>query len=148
MLRFVGNLRTPESQNFSTEVSSDEMNQARRTLLKSIQREHYGPEIEELRDNKMVSKRSSISKVSPFLGENELVRVKGRLDNAPSLLYDERHSVLLPKGHFSLLLIRLQRKPMKHAGVETLITAMINKYWIMGVRTLAKKVCKQCISCQ
>ena len=49
----------------------------------------------------MVSKRSSISKVSHFLGEDELVRVKGRLDNAPSLLYDERRPVLLPKGHFS-----------------------------------------------
>ncbi|GFR78192.1 DUF1758 and Peptidase A17 domain containing prote in [Elysia marginata] len=98
----------------------------------------------------MVRKSSLISKlsVSPFLGEDELVRVKGRLDNAPSHKYDERHPVVLSKGHFSLMLIRSQHKQMKDAGVETLITAMRNKYWIVGVRTLVRKVCKQCISCQ
>ncbi|GFS19772.1 hypothetical protein ElyMa_003297500 [Elysia marginata] len=38
VLWFIGHLRTPESQNFSQEISSDEMNEAKIALRKCIQR--------------------------------------------------------------------------------------------------------------
>ena len=37
---------------------------------------------------------------------------------------------------------------MKHAGVNTLITSLRNSFWIVSVKTMAKKICKQRFDCQ
>ena len=37
---------------------------------------------------------------------------------------------------------------MKHAGVSLILSSLRNHYWIIGVRRIAKRVKKNCISCQ
>ena len=76
------------------------------------------------------------------------MRVHGRLDLAPTLLYDEKHPILLPKSYVAYLIVRAQHILMKHAGVSTLITSLRNTFWIVSARTLAKKICKMCTACQ
>ena len=48
----------------------------------------------------------------------------------------------------SELLVREQHRLMSHAGVSTLVTAIRASYWIVGLRCLAKKVKRSCVSCQ
>ena len=62
--------------------------------------------------------------------------------------FDEKHPVILPKGHVSLLLVKFQHQLLKHAGVSTLLTSLRNNFWIFGVRVLSKKVCRECVRCQ
>ena len=37
---------------------------------------------------------------------------------------------------------------MKHGGVSAMISALRNTFWIVGVRRIAKRVKKECVSCQ
>ncbi|CAL4193753.1 unnamed protein product, partial [Meganyctiphanes norvegica] len=62
--------------------------------------------------------------------------------------YDVKHPIIIPHGHIALLLVRFQHVYLNHAGVDTVVTSLRNHFWIIGVRRLAKTVCKYCISCQ
>jgi hypothetical protein len=44
------------------------------------------------------------SELDPFIGKDNLLRIKGRLQQA-NLSYGEKHPVILPKGHLAKLLI-------------------------------------------
>ncbi|GFR71744.1 Gypsy retrotransposon integrase-like protein 1 [Elysia marginata] len=146
VLRFVKNTRR-HGKRLSGDLSTDELEEGKLRLLLWMQNDFYSEEISDLQRGSPVKRSSSIAKLSPFLADNGLLRIKGRLDMAP-LLYDEKHPILLPKCHASLLLVKAQHDMMKHAGVNTLISTLRSKYWIVSVRALAKKVCRSCIHCQ
>ena len=76
------------------------------------------------------------------------LRTNSRLDFSSALTDDEKFPIILPKNHFSLLLTKQKHIDMKHAGVNQLITSVRNKYWIVGLRSIAKKVKRQCLACQ
>ena len=75
-----------------------------------------------------------------------LITIYGRLEKAPALLFDEKHPILLPYCHITYLVVKDQHELMKHAGVNTLITAVRGKYWILSL--IAKKIFKVFINCQ
>ena len=149
IIRFAKNdARCPQGKESSPDLSSAEIETGRIMVLKSVQNEFYNEEISDLKNGKCVRKTSSIYQLSPFIGEDGLIRVYERLEKAPALLYDEKHPILLPKCDITYLLVRGQHELMKHAGVNTLITAVRGKYWILSQNTIAKKICKVCIDCQ
>ncbi|XP_066958144.1 uncharacterized protein [Macrobrachium rosenbergii] len=39
-------------------------------------------------------------------------------------------------------------KFLKHADVHTLMSTIRNSYWIIGLRRLAKRACKECVACR
>ena len=148
VLRFTTNCRPHQERRSSNELSPGELENGGITLLRCIQRERYGEEIEQLISGREVKGGSPISRLSPFIGKDGLLRMQGRLAFASSLLYDEKHPIILPKCHLTLLLVKNKHYMMKHAGVDTLVTAIRNNFWIVSVRTLAKKICRSCIHCQ
>lgn len=127
---------------------SDKLIQARGLVIRDLQRRHYDQEIHALRENGRVSRHSSLLPLSPFLDDDGLIRIHGRLEKAAGLTYDERHPVILPRCHATLLLVRSQHILLKHAGVGTLINSLRCQYWILGVRCLAKRVVKECVQCR
>nr|XP_031836768.1 uncharacterized protein LOC116428795 [Nomia melanderi] len=92
-------LRKPPSQPSNTQrspVSSQylttrELHDAERVLIKFAQREQFGLEFTLLSAQKSLTPKSPLLSLSPFLDENGLIRVDGRLKNAP-IPYDQRHS--------------------------------------------------------
>lgn len=148
--RFVDNCKhkTASGKTLCKTLTSDELDKGRVSLLHSIQKEYFWEELQDVRDKGRVKRTSSIHKLSPMLGEQNLLRVHGRLEFVSHLLYDEKHPIILPKCHVSYLIVKAQHDLMKHAGVNTLISTLRNMYWIIAVRTLAKKICKQCLNCQ
>ena len=91
-------------------------------------------------------KSSSIAKLTPFLGQGGLLRVKGRLQLS-ELSYESKHPIILPRCHLTMLLVRFQHKVLKHVGVDTLVTSLRNAYWIVGLRRLVMQVKRECVSC-
>ena len=73
---------------------------------------------------------------------------KGRIEKS-QLSFDEKHPVILPNCHVSLLLVRFHHVLLKHAGVGMLVVSVRNHYWVIGLRRLAKQVdalaCEQTI---
>ena len=145
-LRFVKNSRCPQGRESSPDLSSAEIEAGRIMVLKSVQNELYNEKISDLNNGKCVRKTFSIYQLLPLIGEDGLITIYGRLEKAPALLYDEKHPILLPYCHITYLVVKDQHELMKHAGVNTLITAVRGKYWILSL--IAKKIFKVFINCQ
>ena len=148
VLKFIRKLKKYPSPTGKSFALDENIGNARKVLLKDIQGRFYSSEIKDLKVNGTVGRNSSLLSLSPFLDSEGIIRIRGRLGHDPSLLYDEKHPVVMPKCHASYLLVRSQHELMKHVGVGTLVSALRNEYWIVSVRTLAKKVLGRCIQCR
>ena len=118
-------------------------------LLKNAKRESYPEEIQSLQNNKPLSNSSYIRALSPFLDDNGLIRVGGRLERA-QIPYEEKHPILLPgRHHISLLLARHFHEKVFHQGrhfTEGSIRAA--GYWFTGCRRLVSSLISQCVKCR
>ena len=150
VLRFVHNLKlsSQERQKNKQGLDSDELETSQTCLFKLVQQDHFSEEMHCLREGRVVSKKSPLFKLSPFVDDGGLMRVGGRLQMSRSYTFEEKHPIILPKCHLSYLLVRFLHQFLKHAGVASLLTSLRNKYWIFGARVLSKKVCRECIHCQ
>ncbi|KAI5633398.1 pao retrotransposon peptidase domain-containing protein [Phthorimaea operculella] len=98
--RFVNNCRKPQAErNFTPVLSPAERNAALCSLVRVVQAEHFEEEVRLLRDGRGKLK-GGIVRLNPFLDEQGMLRVGGRLRNA-SLPFSARHPLLLPKGTLS-----------------------------------------------
>ena len=147
VMRFIYNTRKARSHRKHGELSYEELTQAKHELIVNVQQVEYGEEIASLRRGLSFPKTSSIAKLSPFLSQEGLLRVGGRIQFA-KLSFEEKHPVILPKSHVSMLLVRSHHRMMKHAGVATMISTLRCQFWIVGLRRMAKKVKRECIACQ
>ena len=124
ILRFVNALK---GKRCSGALSYQELTCAKLQILKSVQSVCFQSELKELRGGTPIPKSSSIYKLSPFLGEDGLLRVRGRLQFT-SLSSEVQHPILLPKGHLATLLARHTHQTRSHAGVNLMLVSLRNAY--------------------
>jgi len=74
--------------------NANEISMATKTAIKLIQRVHFSIEIEELKNNRNVSVKSKMNKLNPFIDDNGIVRVGGRLTNATDINTDQRFPII------------------------------------------------------
>ena len=147
VLHFIFNSRNKQEDRRLGDVSYDEMQHARQVLIQQVQQQEFAAEVSALQRGHLVAKSSPLARLTPYLDDEGLLRVQGRLQFS-SLPPDEKHPILIPKSHFAVLLMRFQHFIMKHAGVSTLISAVRKSYWVFGLRRIAKRVKRMCVSCQ
>jgi len=143
--RFMKNARSPLKEHGP--LSLDELVQAKVWMIGVVQKEAYPEEFQALEKKEQVSRKSTIYKLSPYVGKDGLLRVRGRLQCA-DLTYEEKHPIIIPRGHLAVLIVRFQHILLKHAGVNAMLTSLRGEYWIVGARRVAKRVKKQCVACQ
>ena len=116
-------------------------------MVKFVQGVSFQEEQLGLQGIKKIGKSSRLVKLRPILVEGVL-RVGGRLENAPTLSRDERHPIILPGNHHvSKLLMRHYHECLAHCGRELLAESR-KMYWIVGGRSIAKKTVRDCIRCR
>ena len=147
VLRFHSNLKEVIVNRLSGDLSFAELSKAKVVLLRSVQEQEYFAERQSLRESSSVSRHSTIFKLSPFVDQDGLLRVQGRLQLA-GLSEAEKHPIIVPKGHISLLLARHVHVSQKHGGVNQMLVALRSQFWVVGARNTCKKVKRQCMSCQ
>ena len=136
---FLFNVRESSAQRRVGEVTYEELQDARRLLLQQVQEQEFPDELRALRQGQSISKSSPLFKLTPYIAEDVLLQMEGRLQFS-HLSFDEKHPILLLKCHLAVLLVRFQHVLMKHAGVSMMITALRKCYWIIRVRRIAKCV--------
>ena len=92
-------------------------------------------------------KKGEYSKLSPFVTNDGVIRVGGRVDQA-IVSYETKHPVLLPNQHWISLLITRYIHQRGHGGVATTAAKTRVKYWIQKVHNLAKSVKFKCVTCR
>ena len=145
--RFVKNCGSPTVVEGESDLTQNELLEARLKLYRLTQLHYFPAEYAALQEGRPLLKNSPLCKLTPFIGSDGLLRVKGRLQNS-NLSYESKHPIILPRGHLSDILVHFQHKLLKHAGVDTMVSSLRNVYWIIGLRRLAKQVKRECVYCQ
>lgn len=102
-----------------------------------------------LLQNKMIlDHKSSLLALNPFLDENGVLRVGGRLENA-TILVDRKHPIILHR-HSQLinLLVQNVHKEYFHANPSFIIAHIQSRYWVHGrLNRTVKKIINNCLWC-
>lgn len=102
---------------------------------------------EETKNN--LKSQSSIYKLNPFVDDEGIVRVGGRLKHA-DLPFAIKHPAILPKkSHMSTLVIRHNHEMVQHQGKGiTLNEIRANGLWIVGGASAVSAVITSCVKCR
>ena len=127
-------------------VSIEEREKA--TIFKLLQQEQFGEEIKSFKAEKEIPKSSKILQFSPFIGEEGLIRAKGRTGKS-QLDFNARHPILLHCKHHTVeLFLRNEHKDNQHEGSEHLRNIVQQKMWILGIRNALRSIKNKCVTCR
>ena len=137
-----------KKQSGSSYLSPSELKEACFTIYKLVQRQWYPAEIKALTYNRTIPVESKLQQLCPFLDETGTLRVGGRLKNA-EIPFGSKHQIILPGGSWiSKLIVEHHHKREAEIGLNHLISVIRAQYWIVGCRTLVKRVLKTCFHCK
>ncbi|XP_041633560.1 uncharacterized protein [Drosophila kikkawai] len=129
------------------ELTVEEINGGTHLLIKGIQRVHFAEDHKALTLKMKLSPRSELLSLNPFIDAGGLMRVGGRLQNS-QLDFDAKHPMILPKSHHitSAIIDHFHRKFL-HAGAQSLLAALRQRFWPIGGRKTVSAVINKCIQC-
>lgn len=147
ILRFIHNSRCNKYSDKITQsyLNVEEKKSALSTIIKTTQHQHFKEAINLISKGKTCT--SLIQRLHPFLDDNGILRVGGRLRNS-QLNYDQKHPILLPKrSHLSTLLIHHYHDKYFHVGPRTLQSLISREFWIISARQLIRQCLSKCMTC-
>ena len=145
IIRFISNCKS-HSVKTSGSLSYYELTKGKEKLFYCIQREAYSSEITAPTQGKPLHRGSSLTKLDPFLDNDSLLRIIGRLEHA-DLSFEAKHPIIIPSSHIAKLLVQFQHVFLKHAGVLAIVSTLKNGYWKVQLCRIAKAVCRECVTC-
>ena len=130
-------------------LDPSELQVAETAIVRFVQLKYFKEEVKALKSRKPIVKKSPIYILEPFLDEEEIFRVGGRLKNAP-LSEKAQHPAILPKNHHVSRLVarRAHEFQSGHSGKEYVLSLIRQKFWIVGARPLIKRVLMDCVVCR
>lgn len=144
-LRFAHNCKNPINKN-SKPLMLSEINESLDNYIKLTQKVDF-PDIFAKLSKKCEISNCPILKLMPFLDENGIIRVGGRLQNS-SLTYNVKHPILLAKSNpLSRLIILDSHEKTLHGGVTLTMSYVNRKFWIISGNQVAKSIVQRCVTC-
>nr|XP_042910968.1 uncharacterized protein LOC107454670 [Parasteatoda tepidariorum] len=133
--RFFENSRASSKK--TGKLSVEELIKAELKILKRVQEDSFQGE-----------KLKSLKLLSIFTDANGLVRIKTKI-----IMREDNENfkvpIILPSDHHVVKsLILHKHQELGHPGVQSLMVALREDYWILKARRTVKKVLKTCITCQ
>ncbi|XP_062535430.1 uncharacterized protein LOC134204669 [Armigeres subalbatus] len=118
----------------------------RRTGFLTTQEERFSQDIADVIRDGQVKKNSRLKTLSPRFA-NGILRVGGRLRNAPVPL-NQRHPMILPDKHpLTERILSFSHLNNLHAGPQLITAAVRERFWPLCLRDLARQVVHSCIRC-
>ncbi|KAL7291704.1 hypothetical protein TKK_0014493 [Trichogramma kaykai] len=131
----------------SNYVTTAELAWARAILFQALQRHYFAAELQCLQSGRQLQKKSKLARLTLFIDEQGLLRLGGRLHNAP-LTYNERHPILLPNENIIVKrIVEDAHIVTVHGGVQLMLLYLQRNFWIPNVRRLAVRVYHGCVRC-
>ena len=135
----------------SESTTLDERRDAEQFIIRLVQEEVFREEIKALKQKKEVKSNQSsrLHKLSPFVDDQDVLRVGGRLTRAALHPY-VKHPAILPKGHHvSRLLIKHFHERICHQGRGmTMNEIRSNGIWILGRSSEVSSIIYKCVKCR
>ncbi|KAL4224489.1 hypothetical protein ACF0H5_015190 [Mactra antiquata] len=118
-------------------------------VIRTVQESVYSTEINLLKKGQNLPTSSKIICLSPYLDDQGILRVTGRIKMSP-LCTNIKHPIIVPpKCHVALLLVRHFHENVHHQGrLLTEATIRNNGFWIIGAKRLVSSVIHKCVTCR
>lgn len=128
-------------------LRAEELRIAEYTLIRKVQEEVFPNELRAIRKKESVNRRSPLRWYHPYICENGLLRVGGRLHHSKEA--DEtKHPMILPARHrITRMVFDHYHLRLLHAGPQLLLGTVRQRYWPLGGRNVARQVVHQCVTC-
>jgi hypothetical protein len=136
--RFINNCRHAKANRQTTTLTTQDLDQALTCCVKMVQQISFAQEIKDLTERKEVTSTSSLKTLHPFIDQEGLLRVGGRLQQS-ALPYQAIHQMILPANHhFTKLVVATEHIRLHHTGPQLLIASLWERFWIPRIRNLVK----------
>ena len=146
VMRFINRMRKQDVEKTTT-ISLSEMQSSLKIITEAVQAQCYNEELIALKKGQPIKATSKLAPLSPILVD-DVIRVGGRIHKAP-IPYEAAHPVILPKEHpVSSLLVLHYHRILGHGGREHVLAEMRQQFWIIGARSLARQLVRQCVTCR
>ena len=149
-LRFLHQLKNDHSSSviFGRHLSAGELRQAELRLAKLSQGRLFSKELHSLLLGHSVSPSSKLVSLAPFVDDNQLLRVGGRLKRS-SLAHSQSHPIILSSQDvFTKLLFTHFHECFGHCGPSLLLCSVGKRFHVVGARRLSRTICSQCTVCR
>ncbi|XP_075162489.1 uncharacterized protein LOC142235120 [Haematobia irritans] len=141
--KFKSNFHKP-----TKDVSTFEVVTVQKRLQIICQKAYYPNEYQALSAKKRIATSSTLLSLNPFVDNEGLMRVCGRLSNSPALTYNERHPIIIPYNcQYSRLLVRFIHEISLHGGNQLMLKLIRAQYWIPKAKNLIKTTINKCKPC-
>ena len=127
-------------------LTATELHQSRNVIIRTSQRSAFRDEIDALSKNSNALLQNKLQRLNPFLDNDGLLRVGGRLKHAV-LPFSQRHPIILPKSHTTTLIIEQEHRRQLHAGVQATLYAVRRTYWPIDGRSQVWNITRKCLRC-
>ena len=139
----------PGARNWTTSCPSvEERERAQNHLVIQHQQKYFAEEIRNLEKGKPPSKKSPIISLNPYIDEEGILRVGGRLAHSNLSAKQKHQMILAPQDHLTKLFIDKAHSEGLHAGANQTLSIIREKFWILKGGQTVKKCIKKCIKCQ
>ena len=145
--RFINNCKSKISERKTGSLEIAELDAAWITIIARVQNESFASELRDLKQNKQIQTSSKLKNLDPFIDQNGLLRVGGRLQHS-NLSLDQKHPVILPsKHHVTKLIIMHHHLKHLHMGIQGLLYQLRQTVWIIHGRQTVRSVLRKCVTC-
>lgn len=134
---------------YCNNISSSEMDKAERLIIHTVQQQCFSQEISAVRKDQSLSKNSPILRLNPFIDNEGILRVGGRLQHS-MLQRNESNPIIIPnKHHIATLLVRHHHERVKHQGRHLTEGAVrTSGLWLVGCKGLISTIIHKCVCCR
>ena len=147
--RFINNCRRSREERTHGELTADEVRSTEEKIIQKAQYESYPDEIEALKKNRNLPKKSSILTLTPILMDG-LLRSNTRLRYAEHLPNRVKYPVILPKKHpVTELIVKYHHEKEGHQmGLNYTLSHLRESYIVVLARETVKRIMKECSECK
>ncbi|CAI6345782.1 unnamed protein product [Macrosiphum euphorbiae] len=137
---------TQRKYRLTGDLKAEELKRGLMYWVKITQAQAFSSEISQLKAGNSLND-SKLQSLVPFIDDNDVLRVGGRLQNSNES-YEARHPIILPSTTYLVELIAdKEHRRLIHAGPQQIVASLQRVFWIPGLRSVIQKIIFKCNPC-
>lgn len=150
ILRYVNNLRLKRKRDtlYVGDLLPSEIEKAKLIWIRKVQTEMFTEDLKVLRKHGCVHSNSRLIQLSPIVDDDHILRLDGRLKNAPVVDCAKQPIILDSKHAFTEMLIHRQHEICMHTGKDLVVNQLRQEFWIINVKAAVKRCFHDCRFCK
>ncbi|XP_043502762.1 uncharacterized protein LOC122524512 [Polistes fuscatus] len=140
-------LRSYRKESFPSWLTTLELRHSLNALIKMHQGMQFANDLISLKSQKSLQSNSKLINLNPFIDQEGILRVGGRLRNS-EIPFTQKHPIILYKhGQLTNNVIDYIHQKHFHSGCQLTASIIGDNYWIIGAKSAIKKRIYNCTTC-